>query len=677
MRQCHCMLLFMVGLSSICFAGSQHFNSTPFYSRQQDLASFKRLQTARLNEIQNLINHIITVKGKRTIQNTLELYEEAFILVDSVAYESSVLRNVHPDTAMREAATEILKESTKAITELNVNVSIYEALNSLDLSNADGETAYYVKTLLDQMRGRGALASAEGQGRIRKLEEELLLLDQEFQENMTNDSRTVVVNHVSELAGLPQSFLDQHPPDSTGQIILKADGSDSSWVAQYASNDELRRKMYIETLNQAYPTNVDVLRQMLAKRHELANLYGFPTWAAYKSSFSMMKTPQEISHFLDQLAETARGVAVQRNQALLRQKRQEYPTATVVNPWEVSYWNAKLEAAEKTKVDWIKISEYFPYESTKLGIFRVFERMFGIRFQQLKNAPVWHPTVECWEVFEGHKLIGRVYLDLCRRPEKFWEDVQYAVRTGIARRQLAESVIVCGFFEYPKRKTEFFSYRDAETFFHELGHSLHNIFAGNHRWIGVGGARTETDFKEVPSQLLEEWMHDTVTLRTFAKHYKSGEPIPEQLVQQIQKSRDFDQVEQVLDFLFYSQLSLKLYETDPAQIDLTGLVKRLTNKYSPYPYVEGTHSECSFQYLISHTSEFYAFLLSQVIAKDFFTQFNQLDLLAPAPASRYRDLILAPGGSESANLLVERFLGRPFSFKPWQNWLKNTSVNPE
>jgi thimet oligopeptidase len=612
------------------------------------------------------------LEGKRTIENTLQLYEEAFILVDSVAYESSLLSSVHPAPAMREAASEMLRKSTNFITELNVNVRIYNALDSLDLNKADRETTYYVKTLLDQMRGRGALAGDKAQERIKELEEELVTIDQEFEENITNGSHTLLIDSASELQGLPQSFIDKHKPGPNGKITLETNGSDYTQVMGSAKSEALRRQMYVENLNRAFPANIGVLQRMLSRRHELANLYGFPTWAAYKSSFSMMKAPQEISHSLDQLAETAWQVAAQRHQALLKQKRQEYPTVTVVNPWEVSYWNAKLEADENTEFDWIKVSEYFPFQSTKLGILRVFERMFGIRFQQLKNAPVWYSTVECWEVLERNKLIGRIYLDLHKRPGKTDEDVQYPVRTGIAGRQLAESVIVCGFPEGAQGKGDFLSYTEVETFFHELGHSLHHIFSGNHHWIGIGGARTEADFVEVPSYLFEEWIHDTRTLQTFARHYKTKEPIPGRLVHQIQRSKDAERVEEVLDFIFYSQLSLRLYSTDPNELDTTELVKRLTNQYSPDPYVDGTHIQCSFQYFGTHTSEFYAFLLSQVIAKDFFTKFNRSDLLDPVPALRYRDLILAPGGSEPARLLVERFLGRPFTSRPWQEWLKNT-----
>jgi thimet oligopeptidase len=654
-------------------AAARPFNGSPFYLKQQDVPSFKQLQSERLAKIQNLVDQIAAVKGQRTIENTLELYDEAFILVDSVANESSLLSAVHPDAAMREAASEMLKKSTHFITELNVNVAIYNALNALDLTKADRETSYYVKTLLDQMRGRGALASPKDQERIKELELELVAIDQEFEENIANGSHTIAVNSLSELEGLPQAFIEKHRSDPDGKFILNAD-SDYGDVMRYAKSDELRRRMYIENLNRAYPANLDVLQRMLAKRHELANLYGFPNWADYKSSFSLMKTPQAISQFLDELAQTAKCVAGQRKQVLLRQKHLQDPSGTDINPWEADYWSTRLESAQKSEIDWAKVSEYFPFQATKLGIFHVFERMFGIRFQHLKNAPVWHPTVECWEVYEDRRLLGRVYLDLYKRPEKSDDPVQYPVRTGVAGRQLAESVLATGFLNQTKGEAQFLSYSEAETFFHELGHSLHHVFSGNHRWIGIGGARTESDFVEVPSYLFEEWMHDVQTLQTFAKHYKTGEPIPEKLVHEIQRSRDADRAEQVLDYVFYSVLSLKLYDADPTRLDTTELVKRLTDQYGPYPYVDGTHIQCSFQYFGTHTSEFYVFLLSQVMAKDFLTQFNRSDLLARGPASRYRDLVLAPGGSAPASDLIQKFLGRPFSSKPWQEWLKSTAV---
>ena len=189
----------------------------------------------------------------------------------------------------------------------------------------------------------------------------------------------------------------------------------------------------------------------------------------------------------------------------------------------------------------------------------------------------------------------------------------------------------------------------------------------------MGGIRTEHDFVEAPSQMLEEWMRDPATLATFAKHYQTHEPIPAAVVKQMNRANDFGKALGVRRQMVYADLSLSIYDRDPRKVDTTELMKGLVKAYQPFPYVEGTHFQCAFGHLDGYSAVYYTYMWSLVIAKDMFSMFDKSDLLSPGVARRYRDTVLAPGGSAPAAKLVENFLGRPFNFNAYQAWLNEAN----
>jgi thimet oligopeptidase len=193
--------------------------------------------------------------------------------------------------------------------------------------------------------------------------------------------------------------------------------------------------------------------------------------------------------------------------------------------------------------------------------------------------------------------------------------------------------------------------------------------SGRHQWIGISGISTEQDFVEAPSQMLEEWTWDPKTLQTFAKHYQTGQPIPTELVTRMRRASEFGKAINVRQQMVYAKLSLSVYDRDPKQVDTTAMVKELVNKYTQTPYVEGTHFQTSFGHLDGYSAVYYTYMWSLVIAKDMFSQFDRNNLLAPGVAAKYRNSVLAPGGAKPAAELVRDFLGRPFDYKAWENWL--------
>jgi thimet oligopeptidase len=299
--------------------------------------------------------------------------------------------------------------------------------------------------------------------------------------------------------------------------------------------------------------------------------------------------------------------------------------------------------------------------------------MFGVRYAKSATA-AWHADVETWDLFDAQsgEPLGRFYLDMHPREGKYKHAAMFPVTSGVEGIQLPEAALVCNFPQAKGNEPALLEHDDVKTFFHEFGHLLHHLLGGRQKWVGVSGIKTEWDFVEAPSQMLEEWVFDLDTLRTFAKHVETGEPVPADLVKAMRAASDFGKGLQVRHQMYYAKLSLELYRRDPAAIDTTALSRELMNRYSPFRYVDETRFEASFGHLDGYSAIYYTYMWSLVIAKDLFSDFKKRGLLDPEVAARYRRAVLAPGGSRDASELVESFLGRPVSFSSFETWLNES-----
>jgi thimet oligopeptidase len=643
-----------------------------FWTTRPDAAAFAKVQEDRLRKAQAALDRLLAVKGKRTIENTLVPYDEVLLQLDSAGQQSGLMQEVHPDKEFRATAEKISQKVSAFSTDLSLNRAVYDALSALDTSQADAETRYYLERTLRDFRLAGVDKDEATRKRIKALRDELVLIGQEFSRNIRDDKRTVIVNDVKELEGLPADYIERHKPGPDGKIILTIDYPDSLPVFSYAKNESLRKRMYIAYNNRAFPNNMAVLDKLIGKRHELANLIGFKTWADYITADKMVESSKNASGFIDRIVQASGERAEREYQMLLKRKQQDVPDAKGIYAWESTYYS---ELVRKTSYDFDtqSVRPYFPYDRVKQGVLDVTGKLFGVTFKQVKDAPVWDKQVECYEMFENGQLVGRFYLDMHPREGKYSHAAQFGVRTGVAGKQIPEAVLVCNFPGGIEGDPGLMEHDDVVTFFHEFGHLLHTLFAGRHKWVGIGGISTEQDFVEAPSQMLEEWTWDAGVLQTFARHYKTNEPIPTALVKQMRRASEFGEGLRVRRQMVYARLSLSIYDREPGRVDTDALIKQITEQYQPFPFVEDTHFQTAFGHLDGYSAVYYTYMWSLVIAKDMFSQFNKSNLLAPDVAKRYRDRVLAPGGSKPAAKLVEDFLGRPFNFTAWQKWLNEQS----
>src|SRR5215831_9412782 len=278
--------LFAAALASSLTLGSAAGAETgatnaPFWTGMTDAARFERAMEARLAHARTLLAALRSVKGTRSVANTLRPYDDMLLELDAVSSQAQLIQSVHPDERMRQTAEKVSQKASALGTEISLDRGVFDALTALDASQADAETRYYLTRTLRDFRLAGVDRDETTRKRIKELRDELVVIGQEFDRNIRTDLRTVTAANASELDGLPQDFVSRHKPDAKGAITLTIDYPDSLPVFSFAKNEGLRKRMYMEYNNRGYPKNMEVLDRMIARRAELARFVGYSSWADY------------------------------------------------------------------------------------------------------------------------------------------------------------------------------------------------------------------------------------------------------------------------------------------------------------------------------------------------------------------------------------------------------------
>jgi thimet oligopeptidase len=598
---------------------------------------------------------------------TLEAFDAAFAALGEAASRASLARNVHPEPALRDAAEAAEQEVDALSTELSLDRGLYDALAGLDVSGEDAATRYLVEKSLRDFRRAGVDRDEATRARVKALREELVRVGQEFGRNIKDDVRRLDLDP-AELEGLPEDWRRAHPPAESGKVAVTTDNTDYVPFMTYARSERAREALWRLYRLRGHPRNLDVLGRMLAGRAELARLLGYPSWAAYVTEDKMIGSEGAAAEFVERIARAAEARMGRDYAQLLERKRKEAPGAERVEPWDSAHLQERVKA-EQYGFDSQSVRPYLEYRQVKEGVLDVTARLFGIAYERVADAPVWDAEVEVYDVTEGGRRLGRVYLDMHPREGKYKHYAQFTLASGQAGRRLPEGVLVCNFPRPAPGAPALMEHGDVRTFFHEFGHLLHHVLGGHTRWSGQSGVATEWDFVEAPSQMLEEWVWAPEVLSRFARHVETGAPIPEELVRRMKAADEYGKGLMVRQQMFYAATSLELHRRDPATLDSTALVAELQERYTPFRHVPGTYFQESFGHLDGYSAIYYTYMWSLVIAKDLFGPFRAAGLMEPEPARRYRRAVLEPGGSKPAAELVKDFLGRPHGFDAYEAWL--------
>ena len=665
-------LIFVIAFSCSAFTAlAQDLlkSQPPTWGGRPDITTFEKLENEHLAQAQNSIDALIAVKGLRTIANTLAAYDEAVRHINSAAYLAGLMVQVHPDSTLRDHAMAMLGKASAVQASLSLNRDVYNALASLDIAQADPGTRYYVQRALLEFRLAGVNKDDATRARLKELNEQLTNQESIFNRNIDDDQKSVELTDKSELEGLPEDYVARHQPGADGKIRITTAYPDFFPAMTYAKSDELRQKLMTAFLARAYPQNRAVLKDMMNIRYQIATLLGYQSWADYNASDKMIGSGANVANFIHELDVATRPAEQKELAMLVAEKQKSHVGATEI--WDYENWYyPELVRRSQYNFDSQSVRPYLPYEEVKQGILNVAAKFFHVSFQQEKDAQAWDPSVETWDVFDNGKSIGRFYLDMHPRLGKYSHAAMFQVRDGVRGKQLPEAALICNFPAPTATDPGLNDYGDVETFFHEFGHLMNWILGGQQQWAGISGLSPEMDFVEAPSQMLEDLLRSPKVLATFARHYKTGEPIPAELVERMNRASAFLRVGKTAQQNGFAAISYDMYKSNPDKLDPDGICGEDFHRYLFLRLSPGTeHFYSTFGQLAEYSSAYYTYMWDKVIAEDFFSKFDPDDPLAGDAPARYRRLVLEPGASMPASELVKNFLGRPQNMAAFEHWM--------
>jgi thimet oligopeptidase len=634
-----------------------------------DAAAFGASCKAKLEEAKVLQKELSSLSAPTKVA-VLHASNKLDVLIGNIASLAQLLKEVHPDEKMRETATNCSLAADELATEMSLDRDLFEIVQRVENDTAiDVLDQRKFDRMLRMFRRSGvSLPDEASRQRVFDLTSEIEQLSTQFSLNLNNDTRVVErdASDTAALAGLDPDFIEAHTKD--GKVRISTDYPDLQPTLKFAENEDLRRDLYVTNLQRGLPRNLDILSQVLAKRHEKATLLGYKSWAHYAIEVMMMGSDDKADDFLSGVAEISRERSNEEIGQLLKAKQAAGVNSGTVYPYDSSFYSEKVRR-ESFEIDSKMVHPYFRYSNTRDGVIMLAEKMFGVEFTPRPSVRTWHPDVTTYDISWAHDpdtVIGRIYLDMFPRQFKYKHAAQFPMRAGVEGVQRAEGALVCNF-----PKTGPMEHSQVVTFFHEFGHLMHHVIGGvGQRYAEFSGVATEWDFVEAPSQMLENWAYDLPTLQKFAKHEKTGEPIPEGLVAKLKEAESFGRGINAMQQTFYAKLSLHLHNQDPSNFAVTNLFLDLSKEYAPFPHVQGTNMAASFGHLMGYSAVYFTYLWSQAIAQHMLAVFKGSGSLTnPNVALQYRDLVLRPGGTRDARKLVFDFSDKELNLDAFHAYL--------
>jgi thimet oligopeptidase len=585
----------------------------------------------------------------------LQLWNDASIALANSFAVTSLMSSVHPEPELIQLAESIEVEARRFSSDLFLDRAVHDQLASVRQDPLDAGARRMLGDALRSFRRSGVDLDDDTRDRLRGLNERETELGQAFARNIRDGRREALVP-VTALEGLPADFVEAHPADDDGRVRITTEYPDVHPFLTHSRDAEARRAVATEYFNLAWPENDRVLGDLLRLRDEKARLLGYPSWPDFDVEVKMIDSGAEIEKFIDRISAEAHD-AGHRDLAVLSERGAQEGIDRI----DLASWRYCFEAVKREQygVDGQEVRRYLDFSRVHQGLLDVTGRLFGLTYEEV-DAPTWHDEVTTYDVHLEGARIGRIHLDLHPRERKYNHAAQFDLVPGVRERQLPEGVLVCNF------NRGLMEHHEVVTLFHEFGHLMHHVLAGRHEWVRFSGVATEWDFVEAPSQMLEEWAWDASVLQLFARDAEDN-PIPTELVERMRAADEFGKGFLARTQMFYAALSYRLHVEVPD--DITARMWELYPEYSLVAPLEDTHFHCGFGHLEGYSSAYYTYMWSLVIAKDLFSAFDPDDLLAPDVAHRYRDAVLAPGGSKDAADLVADFLGRPYNTEAFSRWL--------
>jgi peptidyl-dipeptidase Dcp len=628
------------------------------------------------------IKDILKVRSAPTFRNTVEALEDTGEFLDRVNGVFSALVEADTNGPLQAVALAVGPLLAGHQDDIYQNEALFkrvQAVHQRQEALAPEARMLLGKTYRGFLRGGAGLAPAQ-QARLRALHAELALLCLKFEANLlfeTNAFR-LVVECPGDLAGLSAAELDAALEagelcDREGKWVFNLHAPCLWPFLEHASNRDLRRRMH-----QAYISRCDrgnaqdnngLAAKITALRCEKARLLGYATYAEYALEESMARTPANAYRLLEQVWQPALAHAAREKAELQALMDQDLPGARL-EPWDWRYYAEKLRM-RRFNLDSRALLPYFPLDQVREGAFRTANRLFGITFNERKDLPTYHPEVLTYLVQDRDgSYLGIYYADYHPRPGKRGGAWMESFRRQWRRQGKDIRPVVYNVANFPRPVGDtpaLLNLEEVRTLFHELGHALHGLLS-RCRYRSLSGTATALDFSELPSQIMENWATEPEVLAMYARHHRTGAPIPPEQVARIQESQVFNQGFGTTEFLAAAFLDLDWHtRTDPEPVDAGAFERASMARIGLLPQVPVRHRTPYFAHSMGgeYAAGYYGYLWSAVLDSDAFQAFKeQGDIFDPAIARSFRTHILEKGGSEDPLELYRRFRGRDPSVAP-------------
>ncbi len=651
------------------------FQTPPFSQIKNEhfLPAIKVLITSAKAEIAVITEQ----KEPASFANTIEALERSGQLLDRASSVFFNLNSAETSDELQAIARDVSPLLSEFSNDILLNEQLFERVKAaFDTTDQETLSAEQQMLLNKSYKGfvrNGALLNDDQKAQLREIDIRLSKLSLEFGEHVLAETNryTMVLENESDLAGLPA-----HAKEMAAQTA-KEKGHEGKWVITldypsyvpfmtYADNRALRKELSLAFSSKGFKgdelDNQEIVKQIVRLRNERARLLGYETHAHFVLEERMAESPEKVMNFLDEIQKYGKPGA-ERDVQEVAAYAKKIDGLTDLQRWDFGYYSEKLKK-EKYTIDDELLKPYFKLENVVDGVFKTANKLFGLNFKENTEIDTYHPDVTVYEVTDADgKEVAIFYADFFPRAGKragAWMTSfagQYKDENGDHRPLISN---VCNFTKSTATTPSLLTFNEVTTLFHEFGHGLHGMLA-NGTYESLSGTSVYWDFVELPSQILENWCYEKECLDLFARHYETGEAIPEELIQKIKDSANFMEGYQTMRQLGFGKLDMAWHGQDNSEVeDVAAFEKAILEENSVLPSVDGTNMSCSFSHIFQggYSAGYYSYKWAEVLDADAFAYFQEAGIFNKEIADKFKENVLSAGGSEHPMTLYKRFRGQ-------------------
>lgn len=657
--------------------GTPH-NAVPFDKIK--ISDFEEAFMEGIRRDKESLDKIINNPDKPTFDNTIIFNDESkpdhyYDLLDRVCNVFYNLHSAETSDELDALAEKMQPILTQHANDMRLNEKMFERIKAVHLHHRrlTAEEKRLLDSCYDGLVRSGALLDEAGKAKLRQLTEEMGMLTLQFQQNMLKENKafTLHITDEKDLSGLPDTAREAaaQAAKETGKDgwIFTLDFPSYGPFMSHADNRELRRQMYMAKnticTKDNSENNLEICKRIVNLRREVAQLLGFKTYADYILKHRMATNVRNVYKLLDQLIDAYKPTAEKEREEVKKLAAKMEGKDFKMEAWDSAYYSHKLQL-KKYNIDAEMLRPYLELSKVIDGVFGLATRLYGITFRENKDIPVYHPDVKAYEVFDKDgEYLALFYADFHPRKGKqsgaWMTEFQGQWITRKGKNVRPHVSLVMNLTKPTADKPALLTLGEVETFLHEFGHALHGMFA-NTRFESLSGTNVWWDFVELPSQFMENFAVEQEFLRTFAFHYQTGEPMPEELIDRIKKSRNFGAATACLRQVSFGLLDMAYYtKRDAFDENIMEFEKKAWKKAILDKQRTDTCMTVQFGHIMAggYAAGYYSYKWAEVLDADAFSIFKKEGIFNQTTAQRFRDCILSKGGTEHPMTLYKRFRG--------------------